>query len=314
MRGNLFVAAESFALDGLLDEHMDEVSSVLASNGSIRVMEDNSNYGDILAVYAVLSGQADDFPYNISLENEDAVAKLRSIYWSMTQVTGVSNTNGMAIYVKRLSASEGAELHGLNTAQKQTLMGLTGKTSVVNSIVNESIFTKLSEDEFAEARDLVPKDISGQRQAVLLAAVSLNQKVSYFWGGKSLAYGWDERWGEMRTITDETSDSYGTGKPLGLDCSGFVSWAFLNTFNELDSIGDGSSKQWEKSYEVEWSAALPGDIVFYNEPSESGNHVGIVLSVNASGPDRIVHCGGDGVKITGKGSFAIARRPYVYRE
>ena len=41
----------------------------------------------------------------------------------------------------------------------------------------------------------LPEDLSPERRAVVETACSLVGKVNYFWGGKSLVLGWDERWG-----------------------------------------------------------------------------------------------------------------------
>lgn len=315
MRGNLTVAAEAFTLDGLLKDHIGEVRGALKNGNNARLVQDGQNFADVLAVYAVLSGQTENYPYGVRLDSQDAIDELHSVYWSMTQVTGVSNKTGAAISVKRLTASEAAKRYGFSGAQRQALSSLAGQDGTVEDIVNESVFATLTDAEFANLGDLVPEGISADRRGVLMAAVALDGKVDYFWGGKSLAYGWDDRWGEMRTVTSEGSETYGTGRPLGLDCSGFVSWAFLNAYSRSDAIADGSSNQWQDSYEVAWQEAKPGDIVFYHPPSAGEtNHVGIVLTVGESGPERIVHCGSGGVRVSGTGSFAHLRRPLVYGE
>ena len=120
---------------------------------------------------------------------------LRSVYWSMTQVTGVSNRNGAAISVRRLSAQEGAELYEFSEEQKALLSNLAEQKGTVEEIVGESIFASLTEEEFAAVCEQIPEEISADRRAVLMAALSLEEKVDYFWGGKSLAYGWDETLG-----------------------------------------------------------------------------------------------------------------------
>ena len=74
----------------------------------------------------------------------------------------------------------------------------------------------------------LPDDLSMERRMVVTYALALVDKVDYFWGGKSLVLGWDDRWGELTEVTAEGSDSTGTEQPYGLDCSGFVDWAFYN--------------------------------------------------------------------------------------
>ncbi len=313
MRGNVLAAAEAFALDSALDGYIKEVRSAISGGGSARVMKNEDNFGDILAVYAVLTGQTADYPYGVSFDSEEDMEILHSVYWSMTQVTGLSNKGGAAISVKRLSAAQGAAVNGLSEAQKQEAVALAEREDTVHAIVSKSIFASLTDEEFETVCQQIPEGISAERRAVLMTAVSLEGKVDYFWGGKSLAYGWDDRWGEMRTVANEGSSTYGTARPLGLDCSGFVSWSFLNAFGQKDAIAGGSANQWDDSTEVAWEDARPGDLVFYHAPNTgSTNHVGIVLTVDETGPKTIVHCGSGGVKITGTEGFHHVRTPLIY--
>ena len=82
--------------------------------------------------------------------------------------------------------------------------------------------------EAMEVWERLPDDLSMERRMVVTYALALVEKVDYFWGGKSLVLGWDDRWGELTEVTAEGSDSTGTELPYGLDCSGFVDWAFYN--------------------------------------------------------------------------------------
>ena len=313
MRGNLRVAEEAFALEILLDQHINEICGMLSNGNNARITDTGDNLGDILAIYAVLTNQTEDYPYGVTFTGGGDLDTFYSVYWSMTQVTGLSNSNGAAISVNRLSVAEGAKLNGLNETQKRRAVALAEETDIVNSIVNKSIFAWLTDKEFETIRRQIPQGISEERHAVLSAALSLNGKVDYFWGGKSLAYGWDSRWGEMRTVTSKGSDTYGIGQPLGLDCSGFINWAFLNAIGK-DAAISGSGEQWQVSSEIEWKEAQPGDIVFLHAPSgENDNHVGIVLTVDKDGPETVIHCSsGLGVAVTDADGFCHIRRPNIY--
>ena len=46
-------------------------------------------------------------------------------------------------------------------------------------------------------RRALPRNLSKERRAVVERALSLAGKVNYFWGGKSLVFGWDDRWGQL---------------------------------------------------------------------------------------------------------------------
>ena len=52
-----------------------------------------------------------------------------------------------------------------------------------------------------EAWERLPEDLSVERRMVVTYALALVDKVDYFWGGKSLVLGWDDRWGEMMEVT-----------------------------------------------------------------------------------------------------------------
>lgn len=93
--------------------------------------------------------------------------------------------------------------------------------------------------EAMEAWERLPDDLSMERRMVVTYALALVDKVDYFWGGKSLVLGWDDRWGELTEVTAEGSDSTGTEQPYGLDCSGFVDWAFYNASGGSYIIGQG---------------------------------------------------------------------------
>lgn len=74
--------------------------------------------------------------------------------------------------------------------------------------------------EAMEVWERLPDDLSMERRMVVTYALALVDKVDYFWGGKSLVLGWDDRWGELTEVTAEGSATTDTGQPYGLDCSG----------------------------------------------------------------------------------------------
>ena len=157
--------------------------------------------------------------------------------------------------------------------------------------------------------------VSEERVAIVAAACSLIGKVGYFWGGKSYAIGWDGRWGEQQTVSASGSKSSGTVRSYGLDCSGFVAWAYCNGLDGEDAgIGSHTTTQWNASEMVDSQDAQPGDLVFYR-PGSAGddNHVGIVVGVNDNGSLLVVHCssGQNGV-VTGEAwssGFQYVRSP-----
>lgn len=166
--------------------------------------------------------------------------------------------------------------------------------------------------EAMEVWERLPDDLSMERRMVVTYALALVDKVDYFWGGKSLVLGWDDRWGELTEVTAEGSDSTGTEQPYGLDCSGFVDWAFYNASGGAYVIGQGGGaiEQHANCVDIEWDEVQPGDLLFYPEDE----HVGIAAGRDWLGRLLVVHCasGTNGVAISHRTGFETAARPMWY--
>ena len=163
--------------------------------------------------------------------------------------------------------------------------------------------------EAMEVWERLPDDLSMERRMVVTYALALVDKVNYFWGGKSLVLGWDDRWGELTEVTAEGSDTTGTEQPYGLDCSGFVDWAFYNASGGEYVIGQGggAAEQHANCVDIEWDEVQPGDLLFYPEDE----HVGIAAGRDWLGRLLVVHCasGTGGVAISHRTGFETAARP-----
>lgn len=168
--------------------------------------------------------------------------------------------------------------------------------------------------EAMEVWERLPDDLSMERRMVVTYALALVDKVDYFWGGKSLVLGWDDRWGELTEVTAEGSDTTGTEQPYGLDCSGFVDWAFYNASGGEYVIGQGGGaiEQHANCVDIEWDEVQPGDLLFYPEDE----HVGIAAGRDWLGRLLVVHCasGTNGVAISRRTGFEIAARPVWYTD
>lgn len=168
--------------------------------------------------------------------------------------------------------------------------------------------------EAMEVWERLPDDLAMERRMVVTYALALVDKVNYFWGGKSLVLGWDDRWGELTEVTAEGSDSTGTEQPYGLDCSGFVDWAFYNASGGEYVIGQGGGamEQHANCVDIEWDEVQPGDLLFYPEDE----HVGIAAGRDWLGRLLVVHCASstDGVAISRRTGFETAARPVWYEK
>ena len=186
-------------------------------------------------------------------------------------------------------------------ADRASLSTLTGDLSITNVDAKALL-------------DALPEDLSPERRAIIETACQLVGKVNYFWGGKSLVLGWDTRWGTTMQVTAPGSSSTGTYRSFGLDCSGFVDWAFYNASGGSCHLsrGGGTYSQHANSVPVPWSTALPGDLVFY--PGDS--HVGIVGGRDENGNLLIIHCasGYNNVVITGLEGFTSIGRPVYFSD
>ena len=124
--------------------------------------------------------------------------------------------------------------------------------------------------------------------------------------------GWDSRWGMPMEVTAEGSDSTGTEQPYGLDCSGFVDWAFYNASGGEYVIGQGGGavEQHANCVDIEWDEVQPGDLLFYPEDE----HIGIAAGRDWLGRLLVVHCasGTGGVAISHRDGFETAARPVWY--
>ena len=169
-------------------------------------------------------------------------------------------------------------------------------------------------------RQSVGDDVSEERVNVITAAYSLVGEVGYFWGGKSTVIGEDPGWGTSEKVSAEGSKSTGTIRAYGLDCSGFVTWAVINGYQDKamqEAVGDGTSDQWEKANVVTEADAQPGDLVFQKGPEAgSDNHVGILCGKTDAGDWIAVHCssGKNGVTVgeAYSASFRYIRQPSFY--
>ena len=129
-------------------------------------------------------------------------------------------------------------------------------------------------------------DCNDTRKYILRTAFSLIGKVSYFWGGKSAA-GWNDNWGEPRTVTAAGSSTTGTTRPFGLDCSGFTKWVFDTAFGFY--IWDGTSGQWQLCQEITAAELQPGDLAFLPNSGGAWNHV-LIFAGWQDGKMMFVHC------------------------
>ena len=307
------------------NERLEELQTA-DSYDSISVTGQSADWVEVLAVFAVKVAGSDDVDAaDVATMDADRIARLKAVFWDMTTIAhrievidhpGSGDDDGwternLYITITAKTAEEMKTAYHFNRNQIAALDELLEQRDLLLELIEDAY--SVSGDTAALIRSL-PEDLSPEREAVVRSACSLVGKVNYFWGGKSLVIGWDARWGELRQVTAAGSSTTGTYRPYGLDCSGFVDWVFYNQSGGSYVIGHGGGATMQHSYctDILWSAAQPGDLVFYPDNS----HVGIVGGRDANGELLIIHCasGYNNVVITGKEGFTSVGRPQYYGE
>ena len=316
-------AGRSFYLDQLKDTYAlsfdDEFEDVMDSiekeyKEKNKISDDTEilvrNWQDILAVYVLQQTNAGKKEIKLDKTSKAALA---DIFAEMNQVVR-DKKNILKVSYKNLHVSDYAKSHKdeLSKSDKALLNKYTSKDCALlcSTVTAAKGFIRESAGD----------DISEERVNVISAAYSLVGKVGYFWGGKSRVIGWDSSWGTAATVSAGGSTSSGTTRAYGLDCSGFVTWAFVNGYQDTekgDAIGEGTTDQWEHCETINAQDAQPGDLVFQRGPEGgSNNHVGILVGQTDEGDWIAVHCssGQNGVVVgeAYSASFRYIRCPSVF--
>lgn len=290
---------------------------------SVQIVGQAPDWREVVAVFASKTAGAADGVDVFTLD-EERVELLRQVFWDMCEITTATQTVdvpdsnpdddvddshteiALTITITAKTAEQMRLIYVFTKYQNDALDILLENLGSLN--IPMGLLTISQEDAIALLENL-PDDLDPARKAVVETAVQLVGRVSYFWGGKSLTLGWDDRWGVPTEVTAAGSGSTGTIRPFGLDCSGFVDWTFYNATNGSYYPGRGGGAATQHSYctNIAWSDAQPGDLVFY--PADV--HVGIVGGRDADGNLLIVHCSGgaNGVVITGSAGFTSVARP-----
>ncbi len=268
---------------------------------------------DVLAVFAVKVAGADVGGLDVVTLDSQRVELLKSVFWDMTNIrTETESTdNGeiLKITVTAKSADDMRIAYAFSDYQNSALDELLAESAALIALAGSLDITNVDALTVLAA---LPDDLPEARRNVVQTALTLYGKVNYFWGGKSLAIGWDSRWGELRKVTAAGSRTTGSYRPFGLDCSGFVDWVFYNVTNGGYIIGHGGGAASQHDYctDISWAEAMPGDLVFYLED----DHVGIVCGWDDSGNLLVIHCASaaNNIVITGTSGFSFVARPDFY--
>lgn len=315
------------------DKNVDAITTIVLGS------EDNTlidNTVDVLsffsAFYTTSSGKQ-----VVYLGDEDK-KKLIDIFWEMNQITtdievktkektsvnksGEKNTKTVRTYhktieINSLTAEEMAEKYGFSDKQKRVLKEVKMSSQSIMPTGNNMV---LSKEEIEGIKANLPLDLAIERQQIVDKALSIVGKVHYFWGGKSSAIGWDNKWGTPVKVTSSGSSSTGKIKPYGLDCSGYVTWVFINIGIDSSTIektiGHGTTNQWYLSTSIVENQVKEGDLAFLAVPNtRKVNHVGIVVGKDEKDNILVAHCNSKYNNVTintaDEVGFMYFRRPAI---
>lgn len=296
---------------------------------SIQLHGNSPDWQEVVAVFASHTAGAED---GIDVATLDAgrVERLRTTFWDMCLISSEeeiiehpdSDSNDevddswteriLHITISAKTAEEMRTVYHFSDYQNDALDALLSEREAMSDLLGN---LSISQEEALALLQNLPTDLSPERKAVVRHALSLVGKVNYFWGGKSLVLGWDSRWGQLTQVWAAGSQTTGTYRPYGLDCSGFVDWVFYNASGGTYVIGHGGGAYAQHTYctDIPWSEAQPGDLAFYPEDE----HVGIIGGRDENGNLLIMHCTSgslDNVVITGTSGFIFVAVPKYYTE
>ena len=280
-----------------------------------------TNWNEVVAVFAANTASDKDNATDVAVIDEKRKELLRQTFWDMNELTHE---------VEVITHGSGED------AWTETVLYITLTSKTHEQMIEEYAFTpyqitavnELLKPEYAQMMaELIgnfdenmaantaeiekllanlPPDLSAERRAIVTKVCSLVGKVNYFWGGKSSAIGWDNRWGKSMKVTAPGSRTTGTVRPFGLDCSGFVDWVFNNVCGYILGQGGGAHAQHNNCVDITFAEVLPGDLLFYPDDS----HVGIAAGRDKNGEILVIHCAGgyNNVVLTTAKGFTKAGR------
>ena len=280
-----------------------------------------TNWNEVVAVFAANTASDKDNATDVAIIDETRKNLLRQTFWDMNELSHevevITHGSGedawmeTVLYITLTSKTHEQmieeydftpyQITAVNELLKPEyaqmmaeLIGNFGENMAVNTAEIEKLLANL------------PPDLSAERRAIVTKACSLVGKVNYFWGGKSSAIGWDNRWGTPMKVTASGSRTTGTVRPFGMDCSGFVDWVFNNACGYILGQGGGAHAQHNNCTDIPFAEVLPGDLLFYPDDS----HVGIAVGRDANGEIFVIHCasGYNNVVLTTAKGFTNAGR------
>ena len=284
----------------------------------VEVVDNQANWNEIIAVFAAKTAGAEyGTAEDVVVFDAQKAEKLKQVFRASNTVRYATlpytNTEGktrtkLIITVEYKTKNELIVMYSLTAKQQEAVETLLEHGDIITSSIHSLAITDANVQAVLSG---LPDSLPKKRKDVVKNAASLVGKVNYFWGGKSSAIGWDSAWGTMQRVTAPGSPSSGSVRAFGLDCSGFVTWAFNNSGMGY-AVGHGTLGQKAVSTQVSRTTVQAGDLAFL--PSYS--HVGIVVGKDTGGNILVIHCSSSANNVVlataSSVGFTVFRRPNFY--
>ena len=280
-----------------------------------------TNWHEVIATFAAKTASNKDEAQDVVVIDEERKQLLQEVFWDMNELSShietIHHGSGdnawieIVLYITLESKTheqmyEPYDFTPYQISAAEELLKPEYAQMMAELIGNFGDNLAIDSEEVEQILEELPHDLSPDRRKIVETACTLVGKVNYFWGGKSNAIGWDNRWGTPMKVIAPGSRTTGTIRPFGLDCSGFVDWVFNNSLGYILGEGGGARAQHDNCEDISWSEALPGDLVFY--PNDT--HIGIIIGKDDNGELLVVHCasGYNNVVVTGTEGFVSVGR------
>ncbi|MBO4898638.1 MAG: C40 family peptidase [Clostridia bacterium] len=288
------------------------------AHDDVEIVNNQTNTNLILAVFAAKTAGVDDnTAEDVVVFDAGKAEKLKDVFRRANEVNYTTSSytddagntkTRLTITITGKTKEELFSMYSLSRKQQEAVDALLEDSDALASSSQSLAITDANVNAVVQG---LPSSLPQKRKDVVKNAASLVGKVNYFWGGKSSAIGWDSAWGTMQRVSAAGSPSSGTIRAYGLDCSGFVTWAFNNSGMGV-AVGHGTLGQKAASTLVDASSVQAGDLAF----NSGYTHVGIVVGRDTSGNILVIHCssGANNVVLATASSvgFTIFRRPNCY--
>lgn len=311
---------EARILAQTVSENDTDIVATTAKNVQLTTEAAITNWPDVLATFLAANVPNEETPLDVDALVTIPLEKLDDVFWDMNAIEVYRIDGQPSVLLTAKTYEDMTKAYGLDEVRENFLYELMQPEfqRTFASLTGSMAFSVAAQEDVDQLLDTLPEDMNVDRRQVVKTALSLVGKINYVWGGKYNRLGWNYGWAAPDTEDAAASTAKPTG---GLDCSGFVSWVFINAIGDpaaLSAIGNGSSNQWAHSSAIGWDEGKPGDLVFYHPPgTRDYNHVGIIVSADSDGSYLVAHCSAnqDGVVVTDAWSFGFRylRRPVFFR-